>query len=279
MSLSELLEKYTNEHSKWVEVSGVKVHYRDEGKGPVLLLVHGTFSSLHTYDEWTEILKGKFRIIRLDIPGFGLTGPNPDNQYSIELFKEFFNDFLNALNIEKCSVAGNSLGGWLAWEYALSNQDRVDRLILIDAAGYINDNNYPLPFVIAQTPVLRNVFNFIPKAVVRRFIRQVFCDQSLVTDDVVDRYYDMIHREGNKEAFVHIANTNFKQNTHSLSELKIPVLIQWGEQDKWLSVEHAYKFHRDIPNNELIVYENVGHIPMEEIPRESAEDVLKFLLN
>ncbi|MFT7611625.1 MAG: pimeloyl-ACP methyl ester carboxylesterase [Parvicellaceae bacterium] len=277
MNLEELIYTYSNDQSKWIEVLGVNVHYRDEGSGPVLLLIHGTFSSLHTYDEWTAILKKHFRIIRLDMPGFGLTGPNPSDQYSIELFTDFFKDFLDQLNVKECSVVGNSLGGWLAWEYALSDQDRVKKLILLDAAGYINDNNYPLPFVIAQTPVLRNVFNFIPKAVVRRFVRQVFYDQSKVTDEVIERYYNLIHRVGNKEAFVRIANTRYKQNTHNLKDLNIPVLVQWGEEDKWLDVEHAHKFQEDIPDCQLIIYKDVGHIPMEEIPEESAADAFQFL--
>jgi pimeloyl-ACP methyl ester carboxylesterase len=277
MNLEELIYTYSNDQSKWIEVLGVNVHYRDEGSGPVLLLIHGTFSSLHTYDEWTAILKKDFRIIRLDMPGFGLTGPNPSDQYSIELFTDFFKDFLDQLNVKECSVVGNSLGGWLAWEYALSDQDRVKKLILLDAAGYINDNNYPLPFVIAQTPVLRNVFNFIPKAVVRRFVRQVFYDQSKVTDEVIERYYNLIHRVGNKEAFVRIANTRYKQNTHNLKDLNIPVLVQWGEKDKWLDVEHARKFQEDIPDCQLIIYKDVGHIPMEEIPEESAADAFQFL--
>jgi pimeloyl-ACP methyl ester carboxylesterase len=279
MNLEELIYTYSNDKSKWIEVLGVNVHYRDEGSdsGPVLLLIHGTFSSLHTYDEWTAILKKDFRIIRLDMPGFGLTGPNPSDQYSIELFTDFFKDFLDQLNVKECSVVGNSLGGWLAWEYALSDQDRVKKLILLDAAGYINDNNYPLPFVIAQTPVLRNVFNFIPKAVVRRFVRQVFYDQSKVTDEVIERYYNLIHRVGNKEAFVRIANTRYKQNTHNLKDLNIPVLVQWGEKDKWLDVEHARKFQEDIPDCQLIIYKDVGHIPMEEIPEESAADAFQFL--
>lgn len=278
MILEELIQKYTNEESKWIDVLGVNVHYRDEGSGPVLLLIHGTFSSLHTYDDWTKHLKTKFRIIRFDMPGFGLTGPNPSDEYSIELFVSFFKNFLDQLEIKECSVVGNSLGGWLAWEYALSDQERVKKLILLDAAGYINDNNYPLPFVIAQTPVLRNVFNFIPKAVVRRFTRQVFFDQTKVTENVIERYYNLIHREGNKEAFVKIANTRYKQNTHSLRDLKIPVLVQWGHEDRWLDVEHAYKFQKDIPDCQLIIYEEVGHIPMEEIPEESALDAMEFLM-
>ncbi|MCB9197064.1 MAG: alpha/beta hydrolase [Flavobacteriales bacterium] len=255
------------------------VHYRDEGSGEPLILVHGTFASLHCFDGWTDIMKAHYRVIRMDLPGFGITGPKPDDKYSIDLFADFLREFLNKLGIGKCAIAGNSLGGWLTWEFALKYPEMVSKMILIDAAGYINDNNYPLPFVIAQTPVLRNVFNYVPKAVVRRFVRQVFYDQTKVNDTLVDRYFDLFHREGNKEAFVRIANCYFVQNTHNLINLKIPVLVMWGKNDNWLSVDHAAKFKRDLVNCSVIIYEHVGHVPMEEIPEQTALDALDFLDN
>ena len=279
MQLSELIEKYTNEHSKFINVDGLDVHYRDEGKGEVLLLIHGTFSSLHTYDEWTNILKDHFRVIRLDLPGFGITGPSMDNKYSIELFIEFILSFLNAIKIKKFHIAGNSLGGWMSWELALTCPDRIKKMVLLNSAGYINDRNYPLPFVIAQTPFLRNAFSFIPRAIVRRFLRQVFCDQTVITELMVNRYYDLIHREGNLDAFVKIANSYFIQNTHNLNKIHLPVLIMWGNKDRWISPNHAQYFHREIPKSKLLIYENVGHVPMEEIPEKSALDVISFLKN
>ena len=202
MTLEKLIEKYTDENSSFIDIDGVNVHYRIEGEGEPILLIHGTFSSLHTYDAWTEILKENYKVIRFDLPGFGLTGPHPKNKYTIDKYADFISEFLDVLEIEPCVVVGNSLGGWLSWEFTLKYPERVSKMVLIDAAGYINDRNFPLPFVIAQTPVLRNVFNYVPKAVVRRFVRQVFCDQSKVTEEIVERYFDLFHREGNMEAFV-----------------------------------------------------------------------------
>ena len=167
----------------------------------------------------------------------------------------------------------------MSWELALANQKRVNKLILINSAGYINDRDYPLPFVIAQTPVLRNAFSIIPKAIVRRFLRQVFFNQNVVTDQLVDRYYELNHREGNMDAFVEIANSYYKQNTQRLKNLNIPVLIMWGDKDNWIKPKHAYFFQRDIPVTKLLMYENVGHMPMEEIPEISAKDVIMFLSN
>jgi len=279
MTVDELKEKYTYETSKFVTIDGLDIHYCDEGEGDVVLLVHGTFSSLHSFDDWNDILKNQYRVIRLDLPGFGLTGPHPDHLYSIDDYSDFLNAFLEELKINSCSVAGNSLGGWLSWEFAIKYQNRIDKLILIDSAGYISDKNFPLPFVIAQTPVLRNVFNYVPRAVVRRFLRQVFKDQTKVTDKVVNRHFDLFHREGNKEAFVKLANSNYVQNTDSLSQLKVPVLIMWGANDNWISVKQAALFESDIENSEVIIYENVGHVPMEEIPEKTALDMISFLEN
>ena len=277
MVLEEVINKYTDQNSKYLNIDGLRVHYKDEGEGEVLVLLHGTFSSLHTYDNWASILKKKYRVIRLDLPGFGITGPSIDNVYSISIFIDFIQNFLDLLNVNKYHLAGNSLGGWLAWELALKAKDKIGKLVLLNAAGYINDKNYPLPFVIAQTPVLRNVFNYIPKAVVRRFIRQVFNDQAVVTDELVERYYCLIQREGNLSAFISIANSKLKQNTESLNYLDVPVLIMWGDKDRWISPEHALFFKNDISNSRVLMYKDVGHIPMEEIPEKSANDLIKFL--
>ena len=277
MNLDEVISKYTDKNSKFIDVDGLKVHYKDEGEGECLLLLHGTFSSLHTFDEWVNILQSKFRVIRLDLPGFGITGPSLNNKYSIPIFLAFIEKFLQLIKVESYYLAGNSLGGWLAWELAIKQKHQVNKLILLNSAGYINDKNYPLPFVIAQTPVLRNVFNFIPKAAVRRFIRQVFNNQALVTDELVDRYYYLIQREGNIEAFIKIANSNLVQNTDKLCDLSLPVLIMWGDQDKWLSPTHAQFFKNDLPDAKVLMYKDVGHIPMEEIPSQSANDLIDFI--
>ncbi len=274
----EISKKYITQESKFIEVMDYKVHYRDEGEGFPIILVHGSFSSLHTYDRWCDILQKDFRVIRLDLPGFGLTGHNKDTIFGITFFCRFFNAFADALKLKKFHIAGNSLGGWLVWEYASRNSTRVDKMILINAAGFIKEKEYPLPFVIAQTPMLRNVFKYTPKAAIRKFLRQVFKDQAKVTDELVDRHYDLFHMEGNIDAFIKIANTKFEENTDSLKNMSTPTLILWGKEDEWINVNYAYKFYNSLSNSQLIVYENAGHVPMEEIPKKSATDVRLFLM-
>ena len=275
MNSDDLIQKYSLKNSKFMDLYGINVHYCDEGRGEVILLLHGVFSSLHTFNKWTEILSQSYRVIRLDLPGFGLTGPSIDNEYAIDLYVGYVKKFMDYLGVQNFHIAGNSLGGWIAWEFAVANQDRVKKMILINSAGYITGWNYPLPFIIAQTPVLRKVFNYeiVPKVVVRRFLRQVIIDQSIVSDDLVNRYYDIIHREGNFEAFLRIANSKFIQNTNALKNLKTSTLVLWGSEDAWISSNDAEKFRKDLQHVSVKVYPGVGHIPMEEIPDESASDL------
>ncbi|WP_020532703.1 alpha/beta fold hydrolase [Flexithrix dorotheae] len=277
--VTELIQKYTNEHSRFLPVKGTLIHYRKEGRGPNLLLLHGSFSSLHTFDEWTKILSKKFTVIRLDLPAFGLTGPMPNDQYNIPTYLRYIDCFLRMLKIEKVSIAGSSLGGWIAWEYALQFPKKVKKLILIDAAGFITDNQLPLPFRMAKTPFLNKVIKFvIRKSLLEDFVREVYFNKSKVTQELADRYYDLFTREGNPEAFLKMVNSRYKDNSNHLKDLKVPTLILWGKEDCWIPVANAYRFHEIIPTNDLIIYDLVGHLPMEEIPEDSALDVTSFLL-
>ena len=272
------LQKYTNDDSRFLVIDGSLVHYRVEGKGDPLLLVHGAFSSLHTFDKWAKLLSNYYQIIRLDLPGFGLSDPMKGHDYSIKALVKFLNRFLDQLGIDECTIAGSSLGGWLAWEMALRVSTRLSKLVLISPAGFMEEHNIPLPFQMARTPMIGKVMKYaIKKSLLRKFLNQVFVDQKQVTDALVDRYYDLISREGNPEAFLAMANGKQKRRSNKLKEISIPTLIMWGEDDSWLPVENGYWFQVCIPHSELIVYEGVGHIPMEEIPERTARDLRKFL--
>ncbi|MGI9542740.1 MAG: alpha/beta fold hydrolase [Cyclobacteriaceae bacterium] len=272
------LQKYANEHSRFLVIENALVHYRIEGKGYPLFLLHGAFSSLHTYDDWTEQLSKYYQVIRVDLPGFGLSGSRVDHDYSMKGYLQFLNEFLDRIGVKQCHMVGSSLGGWLSWEYALKNPKRVKNLILIGSAGFLEDKNVPLPFKMARTPFLNKVIKYaVKRNILEQFVRQVYCDQSKVTQPLIERYYDLFSREGNPEAFLALANGKYKDNTRNLKKIKSPTLILWGEEDAWLPLENAYKFQDSIPKSKLIIYEHVGHIPMEEIPQISAKDARAFL--
>lgn len=281
--VDELKAKYAPSPSSFISVQGMDVHYRDEGNARdsiPLVLIHGTGASLHTFDAWSKELETERRVIRMDLPAYGLTGPFPDRNYSIENYVEFISNFLNALEIKDCIIGGNSLGGQIAWNFTVDHPERVDKLILIDAAGYpFESESKPLAFKLATTPVLKNVLKFItPRSLVESSVKNVFADKTKVTEELVDRYFHLTLREGNRDAFV----DRFAAKTESAAYADIKTieqrtLILWGEKDELIPVQYAHQFQEDLPNDTLVVLKNVGHVPMEESPKESLSHVLDFL--
>ncbi len=280
LSVEELKEKYGQPPSQYLAMNGMEVHYRIEGQGDTLLLLHGTAASLHTWDRWAESLKSDFTIIRLDLPAFGLTGPHPEAKYSLEAYDSFVNDFMNALGAERFSIAGNSLGGAIAWHYAAQHPERMEKLILLDPSGLPKDGSTSLIFRLAKNPVSAALLKKLtPRSIIADNLKQVYHDDSKVTDELINRYRDMTRRTGNRQAFVDRANNTGGVDARALLEsIQCPTLIQWGRHDTWIPVSDAALFESYIANSRSIIYENAGHVPMEEIPKETAADVRKFLL-
>ncbi len=278
MQLKDLLFKYTTDHSRFLVIDHMMIHYRDEGQGPTILLLHGAFSSLHTFNEWNKILKNKYRVIRLDLMGFGLTGPNDNGDYSMENFIRVLKSFVQILGLDQFHLGGSSLGGWLAWEFAYRFPQKVDKLILINAAGFLEEENIPLPFKLAKTPIFNQMIKYVvKKTIIEQFVKQVYFDSSKVNEAIINRYYDLFSREGNPEAFLKMASTVFSDDSGHLHHIHNKTLIMWGREDMWIPVHNAYRFHKMLLHSKVKVYPEVGHIPMEEIPEISANDVIQFL--
>lgn len=279
LPLTVLKQKYAGGESRFVELQKMPIHYRDEGQGPPLLLLHGSSSSLHTWDDWTQQLKSDFRVLRFDLPGFGLTGPHPDHNYSVAAHSDLISAFLDERGIDSCYVAGNSLGGRIAWEYALVDTARVKKLILIDASGFKLDKPRPLAFRLAQSDLISSILRYLtPRSLVEKSLLDVYGDDSKVTEALVDRYFDMALRPGNRDSFVERARTYYPDHTADLARIDVPVLILWGEGDLWIPVEVAARFDELLPDSRVVVYENAGHVPMEELPHETAADARLFLV-
>jgi pimeloyl-ACP methyl ester carboxylesterase len=274
-----LKAKYTNAESEFVEIDGMPVHYRDEGKGMPLVLIHGTSSSLHTWEPWTQELKKNFRIIRLDLPAFGLTGPHPKRDYKIATYVQFLHKFLQKLNIDSCYMAGNSLGGLITWEYALAYPQEVKKMILLDASGYPSTRPRPWVFRLASVPVLNQIVRYVtPKFFFKNNLEQVYADDSKISENLITRYFDLNLREGNRQAFIDRSQTIGESNWRKINQIKTPTLILWGKEDTWTPLSFAEKFKADLPNAELKIYDKVGHIPMEEQPELTVKDAQAFLL-
>ena len=282
--LKELIPIYANSSSQFMSILGMQVHYRDQGvqsDSVPLILLHGMSSSLNTWDSVVFYLANHRRVISLDLPGFGLTGPSPENMYNFDYYNKFIDSFTRRLQLTKFTLVGNSMGGSIAWNYALFNPAVVDKLVLIDAAGYPKrGESGSLGFKIASTPVINNILLFAtPKALVRKSLETIYFDQSRVTDAQVERFHDMAIREGNRAAALLIFKGSFgtSQFKGKIKEIKTPTLVLWGEKDNLISVENAYQFNQDIKGSKLEVYPNVGHVPMEEVPGRVAKSILDFI--
>ena len=276
----QLKEDYTDMDSRFIEIEGMPVHYKDEGSGIPLVLLHGTASSLHTWQGWAEELKGNFRVIRPDLPAFGLTGPNPEGVYTIEFYTRFLKQFLDTLEVKHCYLAGNSLGGGIAWSFAAEYPEYIHKLIVLDASGYPVESS-PFIFTLARVPVVSHLLRHItPKFIVENNVEAVYFNDEKVTDELVERYYELTLREGNRQAFIDRARSGGNSySTEAIRKIDVPTLIMWGKHDEWIPVQDAYRFEEDIPESHLKIYENAGHVPMEEIPEQTARDARAFLLN
>lgn len=269
--------------SVFVPVMGMDVHLRDEGPRndtvPIVLL-HGTSSSLHTWEGWARALKDQRRVIRFDMPGFGLTGPSADNVYTIERYTRFVAALLDHLGVQRCVLAGNSFGGYVAWATSLATPGLVDKLILVDASGYrLQAAAIPIGFRIAMTPVLnRLAANTLPRYLIAASLKNVYGDPAKVTEDLIDLYIAITLREGNRHALVE----RFKQAppgemARRIPEVNVPTLILWGGRDRLIPPEMAERFHHDIAGSQLKIFENLGHVPQEEAPARTVAAARQFL--
>ncbi|AQG79714.1 alpha/beta fold hydrolase [Spirosoma montaniterrae] len=281
--VNELKAKYANAASRFVTVDGLSVHYRAEGTpardSVPLVLLHGTGASLLTWDGWVRDLGTDRRMIRLDLPAHGLTGPNATNSYSGDYYVRFLTEFLDKTGVRQCDLGGNSLGGAVAWRFALAHPGRVRRLVLVDAGGYpAVSKSVPLAFQLARIPVINRFIAFLtPRSIVEQSLKNVYADDSRVTPQLVDQYMDMALRTGNRRAFVSRMTAPPDSAWQRIGQIRQPTLILWGQQDRLIPVQNAYRFQRDLPNDTLVIMPNAGHVPMEERPHESARIVRAFL--
>lgn len=281
--VDSLKARWATPPSTFISVQGMQVHVRDEGPrdDPTpLVLLHGTSASLHTWDGWVRILSKQRRVIRFDLPGFGLTGPAPDNDYRLERYARFVAATLDALQLKRVVLGGNSLGGEIAWATALMFPERVERLILVDAAGYpFRSESAPIAFRIARLPGLNRLMeNILPRSLVEASVKNVYGNPAAVTPELVDRYYELARRAGNRRALAQ----RFKQNQPGLlvgriATLHLPVLVLWGERDRLIPLENGQRFNKDIAGSQLQVFEGLGHVPQEEDPRRTVQAVADFL--
>ncbi|MFT0622591.1 alpha/beta fold hydrolase [Ectopseudomonas guguanensis] len=281
--LDKLKARWAPPPSQFVDIAGLSVHLRDQGwrdDPEPLLLLHGTSASLHTWEGWVAELAKQRRVISLDLPGFGLTGPFADGDYRVQRYTDFLLAVLEHLQVERVVLVGNSFGGQLAWRFALAHPERSARLVLVDAAGYPrNAESVPIGFRLAGIPALAPVMSrVLPRSMIESSLRNVYGDPDKVDDELVERYYQLTLREGNRQAlrqrFVQAPSGELHQR---IGELRLPTLIIWGGRDRLIPPDNAERFAADIAGSQLVLFDDLGHVPQEEDPQRSVAALNHFL--
>ena len=278
-----LVPRWGASPSRFVDLGALRVHVRDEGPraDPLpIVLVHGTSASLHTWEGWAGALRGERRVISMDLPGFGLTGPAPERDYSIAAYVRFLAALLDALEVRRCVLAGNSLGGEIAWQFALAYPDRVARLVLVDAAGYpVGERSVPLAWRLAAIPGLGWVTTHVlPRGLVQAGLEGVYGDPGRVGPELVDRYYELSLRAGNRAALQdRLRYLGAGADATRIASVRTPTLIVWGGADRVIPPAHAGRFAHDIAGSRQVVLDGLGHVPHEEDPSRSLAAVRDFL--
>ena len=286
-----LVARWAPPPSEFLDLQGQLVHYRDEGPradpAPIVLL-HGTSASLHTWEGWARALRGQRRVISLDLPAFGLTGPFAGpylekfagQTYTGAHYARFVLDVLDKLAVPRFVVAGNSLGGEVAWRIAAAAPQRVAALVLVDSAGYaVEGGTIPLGWQIARLPVLGHVLeHLLPRPFIVQGLAAVYADPKRITEATVDRYYELTLRAGNRAALVQRAQTwSRSEGVAKVTGVSAPTLVLWGGRDAVLPLALAQRFVADIPGARLQVFDDLGHVPQEEDPARTVAVVQAFL--
>ncbi len=325
--VEKLMESYTNETSLFLDIDGLQVHVKDEGDGPVLLPLHGMFASLHTWGPWAEALSDEFRIVRVDLPGFGITGPHPQGDYSLRASMYMLESIREELGIERWTLIGNSMGGGLALSYAQLYPDHAENVILFNGGRLLtftpapadtaeqepeeretsaktdtievhNPENANQPAAASDdpqslvlralgSPTLRKALSVLtPKFIIERSLREVYGDPDRLQPETVTRYYELLRREGNRQAYLNRREMQPRRDSNlpdlpepvNINDSEVPVLIIWGRLDSWIPVSVGYRLHEAIAHSELLIYDDLGHVPMEEDPERTISDVKEFLM-
>jgi pimeloyl-ACP methyl ester carboxylesterase len=283
-----LVARWALPPSDFIEVRGQVVHLRDEGPrdDPLpLVLIHGTSASLHTWEGWVAALKGQRRIISFDLPGFGLTGPftgqYSPGDYRGDTYARFVLDLLDALQVPRAVVGGNSLGGEVAWRLAVMAPERVAALVLVDAAGPVfTPESVPLGFAVARLPVVNRIAEWVlPRSVVAQSLTSVYGDPARVTPELVDRHFELTLREGNRRALgQRMQQWVMGEGAEQIARVKQPTLILWGGRDRLIPPAVGQWLQQQIAGSRLVVFDDLGHVPHEENPARTVAPVKDFLL-
>jgi len=280
---AELEARYARAPTDFIQAAGVRLHVRDTGPpsggpdAPVVLLLHGFGASLHTWEPWASGLQDRWRVIRIDLPGAGLTGADPTGDYSDARSIHVLLALMDGLGVAHASVVGHSMGGRLAWRLAAEHPQRVDKLVLLAPDGFASPG-----FEYGKAPevgfLVRLMKHVLPKPVLRASLAPAYADRTLIKDEMVDRYHDLLLAPGVRGALIaRMQQLVLQEPTPWLQRITAPTLLLWGEQDAMIPVANAQDYLRVMPQARLVALPGVGHLPHEEAPSASLPVLRAFL--
>ena len=275
-----LLQSYSRPGTARLMVQQQPVFVQDSGlrEAPAILLLHGFGASLQAWDDWAPALEKNLRVLRIDIPGFGLSGPAVNQDYSDAADVARVIALLDQLGVQQVIIAGHSMGGRIAWNLAAAHPERVSKLVLLSPDGFPDpnaksDKTYEVPALLGLLPYS------LPQWALRMGgVAPAFADDSQLTPQMMQRYHDMMLAPGVRTALLErMRQTRNSNPVVRLQSIKIPTLLLWGEKDAFIPLSNAQDYLKAMPQARLVTLPGVGHVLHEEAPQASVQAVLDFL--
>ncbi|MDP2425295.1 MAG: alpha/beta hydrolase [Candidatus Izemoplasmatales bacterium] len=304
ISLSDLMDRYYGEQSQMISVQIVSssdvtldldIHVQDHGnqENPVVVLLHGLFASSHTFLPWIErLVEENYRVISIDLPGFGLSTPFPDGKTSTKRQSEVVFEVIEYLEIDELFIGGNSMGGGVSWYFSSQYHQRdvtILGIILIDAV-------FPTPmdnssseasflFNVLASPLGPVLSRLTPKFLFQTILNGVYGSASTLEEEALTRYFELLRYPNRRPQFItqvrleEITSMTNEERLLFIKDANIPVLVLWGEEDSWISKDVTILFQNafDLSVERVIIFTGLGHVPMEENPDLTIVPVIAFL--
>lgn len=275
MSQEKLDARYLNAPTDRMMVSGTVLHVRDSGPktAPAIVFLHGFASSLHTWEAWAKDLEKDYRVIRLDLPGSGLSPADTTGDYTDSRSLQLVLALIDQLGLDKIDLVGHSIGGRIAWTFAARHPQRVNKLVLIAPDGFASPGfEYGQPPLVSTS--LKAMRYVLPKALVRMSLLPAYAKPESLSDAMLVRYHDLMLAPGGRDALLaRMAQTTLIDPVPLLQSIVTPTLLLWGDKDAMIPVANAQNYRDALANSKLVTIPDTGHLPMEE----SAEISLKAL--